>query len=574
MSNGDGRQGSHWKDDDLLTGVEAPIGAMDPVATEGKVVTWTAADERAMSLIGWDTAPAALPSGISGITYQDQNANGTFEPNAGDFILDTIRVYQDLNNDGQFDDGLEERFARGDRVPVTIPDGSFVETSIDVEDLPGTVRDVNVFVDIIHPYTFDLEATLISPTGREVTLFDDVGSQEIFLPSEDIRTTTLDDEAVERIQDGQPPYRGSFRPMQSLSLMDGETMNGTWTLRIRDWVERDEGELSNWGLIFDTGNAEPNTFSDFEGRYEFADLAPGTYRLRQVVYDGFYQTEPVGNGAHVVTLDEGQQVTRDFGQMFGVPSASVVGRHVFYNRSKFDGNDPAANAADDAAIARDKQALRPAQAATPANYTNYARGINGLMIDIANLPQGSLSAADFGFRVGNNENVFGWATLAQNPAVSVRRGAGVNGSDRVTLTWPDGAIRGQWLQVTVRANGNTGLQTSDVFYFGNLPGDQGESTTEAAVTTSDVLAVRRAMGQADLPIADRRDLNHDGVVNVSDYAAARAHMGRSLHLLSVGDTQGAAGAAGADQLTVVPVTTRRAAYRPVRVWDETAPALI
>ena len=29
----------------------------------------------------------------------------------------------------------------------------------------------------------------------------------------------------------------------------------------------------------------------------------------------------------------------------------VVGRHVFYNNSAFDGNDPSANAADDAAVA-------------------------------------------------------------------------------------------------------------------------------------------------------------------------------------------------------------------------------
>ena len=35
-------------------------------------------------------------------------------------------------------------------------------------------------------------------------------------------------------------------------------------------------------------------------------------------------------------------------------SASVAGRYVFYNNSAFDGGNPAANAADDAAIARSK----------------------------------------------------------------------------------------------------------------------------------------------------------------------------------------------------------------------------
>ena len=37
----------------------------------------------------------------------------------------------------------------------------------------------------------------------------------------------------------------------------------------------------------------------------------------------------------------------------------VVGRHVFYNRSAWDGNNAAANAADDNAIASDKVALLP-----------------------------------------------------------------------------------------------------------------------------------------------------------------------------------------------------------------------
>src|SRR5687768_14015394 len=41
------------------------------------------------------------------------------------------------------------------------------------------------------------------------------------------------------------------------------------------------------------------------------------------------------------------------------PAATVVGRWVFYNNSAFDGNDPAANAADDAAVAPDKVAALP-----------------------------------------------------------------------------------------------------------------------------------------------------------------------------------------------------------------------
>ena len=48
--NGDGRQASHWKDD-ALTGIL--IGAMDPTLRTGTVQTISAADERALELIGW-----------------------------------------------------------------------------------------------------------------------------------------------------------------------------------------------------------------------------------------------------------------------------------------------------------------------------------------------------------------------------------------------------------------------------------------------------------------------------------------------------------------------------------------
>ncbi|MCK4276086.1 MAG: right-handed parallel beta-helix repeat-containing protein, partial [Phycisphaerae bacterium] len=66
--------------------------------------------------------------------------------------------------------------------------------------------------------------------------------------------------------------------------------------------------------------------------------------------------------------------------------AEVVGRYVFYNNSFFDGNDPAPNACDDGAIATDKTALLPGGTGAFANYTSYARGINGVMVDIENLP--------------------------------------------------------------------------------------------------------------------------------------------------------------------------------------------
>src|SRR5262249_11383449 len=110
----------------------------------------------------------------------------------------------------------------------------------------------------------------------------------------------------------------------------------------------------------------------------------------------------------------------------------VVGEHIFYNGSAWDNNDPGPNAGDDDAIAPDKSALHRGGVATFANYTSYSRGINGIMVDIAGLP-GNPATGDFTFKVGNDNNPAAWAVAPAPTSVTVRRGAGDNGSDRVTL---------------------------------------------------------------------------------------------------------------------------------------------
>ena len=119
------------------------------------------------------------------------------------------------------------------------------------------------------------------------------------------------------------------------------------------------------------------------------------------------------------------------------PAAEVRGRWLFYNDSSFDGNDPAANAADDLAIAPDKGALLPgAGTATLANYTSYSRGINGVMVDVAGLAGATLDATDFVFRYGTGDDPSGWTAAASPASITVRwelivKQAGFSSSSRV-----------------------------------------------------------------------------------------------------------------------------------------------
>ncbi|MBN2474600.1 MAG: lamin tail domain-containing protein [Pirellulales bacterium] len=223
-------------------------------------------------------------------------------------------------------------------------------------------------------------------------------------------------------------------------------------------------------------------------------------------------------------------------------SAGVVDRHIFYNESVFDGNTAAVNAQDDGAIAADKQALLPGETATFANYTSYDRGINGIMVDIAGLPNPvALGVDDFRFHAGNDGNPEAWGVAPAPSLVAVRPGEGTGGTDRVTIVWSDNAVAGQWLQVTVLANADTALPTDDVFYFGNAVGEAGNSPADARVNATDMLLARNNPRDFlnPAPIDFACDFNRDARVNATDMLIARNHVTHFLNALSLITVPGA-----------------------------------
>jgi hypothetical protein len=221
-------------------------------------------------------------------------------------------------------------------------------------------------------------------------------------------------------------------------------------------------------------------------------------------------------------------------EVFIFTTPRVVAHNIFYDNSAWDGNDPTAGASDDVAIASDKTALLPGQTAGFANYTSFSKGINGIIVDVSDLPVGDgLSAADFTFRVGNDNVPGAWAVAPAPTSVTVRRNAGADGADRITLIWPDGAIQKTWLEVTVLPTANTGLAAADVFYFGNAVGETGNSTSNAVVNSFDEGLVRlngrNALNPA--PIDFRFDFNRDRLVNSADQVLARLNATSALSAL-------------------------------------------
>ncbi|MBN2473626.1 MAG: lamin tail domain-containing protein [Pirellulales bacterium] len=316
----------------------------------------------------------------------------------------------------------------------------------------------------------------------------------------------------------------------------------------------------------------------------------------EVIYDdeGDWPTDPDGGGPSLHRLHEGGW-GNDAGSWSSAPptpgwtwfsptAARVAGRYVFYNQSSFDGNAAAANAADDNAVATDKEPLLPGGTATFANYTSFSRGINGLMVDIEGLPEGSTPGADdFRFRVGNNNTPDAWTDGPTPLAIAVRRGAGTDGCDRLTILFGDDAVRGQWLQVTVLATANTGLADEDVFYFGNAVGEAGNSAADAKVNASDMLLARNNPRTFlnPAPIDFPYDFNRDARVNATDMLIARnnqTHFLNALWLITVPDAVAAAagqpelspdaeGVAEAKQATDRVVGAKQSSHDPAWLYE-------
>ncbi len=205
----------------------------------------------------------------------------------------------------------------------------------------------------------------------------------------------------------------------------------------------------------------------------------------------------------------------------------MLGNRLFYNGSKYDGNNTAINGTSDAlAIAPDKIGyVGSASSSTFANVSSFTKGITGVMVDLQSGigAHASITTADITFKTspafsGTYNNVGAWGTGPAPAAMSVILGGGTGGSDRVEITWNVNAIKNEWLEVNVAADANTGLSSPDIFFFGSAAGDSGENTgtTQITVNGTDVTAQRNNLVGPTTSIYNAVDFNRDGLVNGSD----------------------------------------------------------
>ena len=197
--------------------------------------------------------------------------------------------------------------------------------------------------------------------------------------------------------------------------------------------------------------------------------------------------------------------------------AAVVTRSLFYNRSLLKSSLGMAASIDSNKTLL--QSTSSAQTTSFSNVSNYSRGINGVVLNLAGLASTSLTAADFILRTspaGAAGNVVpaNWPTAPAPSAISVTPGTSTAPA-QIALEWADNTIQDTWLQIIVRANATTGLTSPAVYYLGSVPGDI-NGTSPYIVTTADRTAVQQGISSAFVGINEIRDLNKDRHISAPD----------------------------------------------------------
>ncbi len=146
-----------------------------------------------------------------------------------------------------------------------------------VHTFSRVVTDVNVTLNIRHPFNADLDVYLTGPTGKQVELFTDVGGL-----SANFSGTTLDDQAVASITSGTGPFSGSYRPEGLLGLFNGDSATGTWQLSVTD-DDSDfftpQQSLNSWSLTFTFSDGSVQTFAATTGLGPIPDPGVRTSNL-------------------------------------------------------------------------------------------------------------------------------------------------------------------------------------------------------------------------------------------------------------------------------------------------------
>lgn len=135
-----------------------------------------------------------------------------------------------------------------------IPDGESDGVTLPLDIVSAEyAADVNLSVDITHPYVSDLQVIITDPDGVSVMAIDRPGIPATsYGCDEENITAVLDDAAGSTVEDvcngDAPAISGVFRPNNPLSTFYGQPINGQWSVTVIDNATEDAGTFDAYEL--------------------------------------------------------------------------------------------------------------------------------------------------------------------------------------------------------------------------------------------------------------------------------------------------------------------------------------
>lgn len=252
---------------------------------------------------------------VYGTKYNDLNGNGQLDP--GEPGMEGWTIYIDEDDNGLFDGDT-----RTDVLTFENPDDCWISSyskygSDDTRtfslNVPAGAELTNdsVIADMaigmsFTTYRSNLNATLTSPTGTTIELFDSMhddinGASHTFV--------LRDDAAV--VIDWGGPYNGIYLPIEAMSSLAGENPIGTWKLMVDNDSAAGGATLTQWSLIFETATAvtpEAHDVTDADGHYTIGPLNLGDYILTEVPQPDWIDSEPGPGFAYSIPIESNNDV--------------------------------------------------------------------------------------------------------------------------------------------------------------------------------------------------------------------------------------------------------------------------
>lgn len=228
---------------------------------DSEIITWDVAGTTAngidesnvnilLSLDGGLTFPTVLALNTPNDGIESIIVPNTPSPNVRIMVQASSNIFFAINGEnisiGSFETTCTT-FQSTD-VPKAIPDGNSAGVISNI-NVPNNffVTDVNVSLDITHPWLTDLQIYLKAPNGTEVLIYDRSCG-----PSGDRReniNAIYDDEATIIVCNNSiPAVSGTTKPDNFLSSLNNLSSLGNWELKVVDNLHDDVGTINNWSI--------------------------------------------------------------------------------------------------------------------------------------------------------------------------------------------------------------------------------------------------------------------------------------------------------------------------------------